>query len=282
MVDMNYKEIHILNLGVGVQSSTVYLMKKHKLDFAIFADTHSEPKAVYGHLGWLKSLGGPWILTGSRGNIEEDLKRGENSRRQRFASIPAFTKKEDGSVGLLRRQCTSEYKITVVEQVIRRQILRLKYRQHIPKDIKVYQYFGISMDEARRAISIKKRFEKIPWAEPVFPLLDPDNNYTRQECLEWLKDRVPHQVQRSACVVCPYHDNKEWLSIKENDPESWDRAVETDRALRIPGNIINRGMKGTLYLHRSCLPLDEIDFEKLAREPQMNLFATECDGLCGN
>ena len=276
------REIHILNLGAGVQSTVVYLMLKDKLDFAIFADTHSEPAAVYEHLNYLRSLGGPWILTGSKGNLEDDLRRGENSTKQRFASIPAFTKNEDGSVGLLRRQCTSEYKITVVDQIIRREILRLKYRQHMPKDIKVYQYFGISMDEIRRSVSIKKRYEKIPWAEPVFPLLDPENNYTRQECLVWLKDRVPHVVPRSACVLCPYHDNKEWLSIKTTDPDSWTRAVEADNSLRIPGNIVNRGMKGTLYLHRSCLPLDEIDFEELARDPQMNLFATECDGLCGN
>jgi hypothetical protein len=50
---------HILNLGAGVQSTTLYLMGcrgEIHVDVAIFADTGDEPKAVYAHLEWLKSL----------------------------------------------------------------------------------------------------------------------------------------------------------------------------------------------------------------------------------
>lgn len=55
-------EFHILNLGAGVQSTTLYLMSMHgqlpRFDIAIFADTGEEPQAVYTHLDWLKQLGG--------------------------------------------------------------------------------------------------------------------------------------------------------------------------------------------------------------------------------
>jgi len=55
--------MRVLNLGAGVQSSTIYLMMVDgdipACDVAIFADTGEEPQAVYDHLGWLKKQGGP-------------------------------------------------------------------------------------------------------------------------------------------------------------------------------------------------------------------------------
>ena len=50
------KEIHILSLGAGVQSTALYLMDLDgdlddiKFDYAIFADPGDEPEAVYKHL----------------------------------------------------------------------------------------------------------------------------------------------------------------------------------------------------------------------------------------
>jgi len=55
-------EYHVLNLGAGVQSTTLYLMSMsgevRPFDVAIFADTGEEPQAVYKHLEWLQSLKG--------------------------------------------------------------------------------------------------------------------------------------------------------------------------------------------------------------------------------
>jgi hypothetical protein len=64
------REIHVLNLGAGVQSTTLYLMfalghMPKPLDYAVFADTGDEPAAVYRHLEWLMSLNGPPILVKS-------------------------------------------------------------------------------------------------------------------------------------------------------------------------------------------------------------------------
>ena len=55
----HYRErpLRVLSLGAGVQSTTVLLMSLAgdlpPLDAAIFADTGSEPDAVYAHLEWL-------------------------------------------------------------------------------------------------------------------------------------------------------------------------------------------------------------------------------------
>ncbi|QDV36878.1 hypothetical protein [Tautonia plasticadhaerens] len=214
---------HILNLGAGVQSTALYLMFVNgefdeQIDYAVFADTHEEPESVYKHLEWLRSLGGPPILIDSAGRLGDDLIHGKNSTGQRFASIPAFTSATPGKTGgMLRRQCTAEYKINVVEKIIRRQVVGLEYRQRMPKGVKVVQYFGLSYDEPRRVAKVKARFVGHPWAEGRFPLFDLE--MSRDDCLAYLKQQaIPHEVPRSACVFCPYRSNAEWRHLRDTDP----------------------------------------------------------------
>jgi len=93
---------------------------------------------------------------------------------------------------------------------------------------------------------------------------------------------VPHEVPRSACVFCPFHSDAEWLRIKQN-PTDWQRAVQIDEALRAK-TVANRDMSQTMYVHRSCQPLVQIQFKPVGPkgELQSNLsFAPECLGVCG-
>lgn len=290
---------NVLNLGAGVQSTAAYLLAEEgriePFDIAIFADTQEEPKAVYEHVRWLQSIGKCAILVRTKSRLGDDLLRGENSAGPRFASIPAFTtaRPEDQrdtplkgcEVSIVKRQCTAEYKIEIIEQTIRRELLGLRFRQHTPKNVLIRQHFGISDEEGYRVKRIKERFREITWAVPVFPLIR--LGWTREECKRFLATRVPHEVPRSACVFCPYRRAKEWLWLKENDPEGWSRAVEVDAGLRKPGVVVNRGLNQKLYLHRSCLPLPMIDFqreaEKERKQHQPNLFnLMDCGGgVCG-
>ena len=284
------KKLNILSLGAGVQSTTLYLMFLRgylipQIDYAIFADTGEEPTPVYRHLEWLKSLNGPRILVRSIGKLGEDLKHGRNSSGQRFASIPAFTTDEPGvPKGMIRRQCTKEYKLDVIEHVIRYEIVGLKPRQWFPRDeIHVRQFIGISHDEAGRAARVRLRFADVPWATPVFPLIE--RQITRAMCQQRLKIYgVPHEVPRSACVFCPYRSNEEWRWLRDNDPAGFQRAIEIDVALRTPGNIVNRNLEQQLYVHRSCVPLTEAVLEKPESERDQTVmgFYQECNGLCGN
>ncbi len=182
--------------------------------------------------------------------------------------------------GQVKRQCTKEYKTSVVEAWIRHELLGLEPGQRIPKGTHVVQYIGISMDEIGRAIRIKKRFESMPWAEVRFPLVEMKK--TRDGCAKWLWEKHRIVAPRSACVHCPYHDDIEWLRVKAV-PEDWALACEVDDALRTAGNIVNRGARQKMYLHRSCIPLRDIDFTKPSRPTvwQRGLFQ-ECEGMCGN
>ena len=80
------REVHVLNLGAGVQSTRLYL--KYSYNAAIFADTGEEPQAVYRHPDWLKSLGHTRILVRSVGSrLGDDLIHGRNSIGGRFTAI---------------------------------------------------------------------------------------------------------------------------------------------------------------------------------------------------
>lgn len=301
--------LRILNLGAGVQSTTVFLMAHEGLidpiDHAIFADTQEEPEAVYQHLAWLRTVPAPVPLlhVATAGKLGDDLMHGINAdgrqkRRPgrdgstRFASIPAYTavhhskrdRRTGCNEGMTRRQCTKEYKVEVVEQIIRRVILGLRPRQRVPRGQRVVQAFGISWDERGRADRISNRFAETHWAQPSFPLIE--KRMTRDDCREFLRTRVPHTVPRSACVFCPFKRASEWLETKAN-PKEWARAVQIDRGIRELEAAEASGLRQSLYLHRSCLPLDEIDFDKEAAKEAAKkatpMFALmDCgEGMCG-
>jgi len=115
------KDVYVLSLGAGVQSSAMlvaYLNSELKPmpDFAVFADTQVEPDEVYQWLAKLKELsaGRIEIIQATRGNLCED-----HLEMKRSASIPFFIKNPDDSQGMAWRQCTSEYKISVIKKAVR-------------------------------------------------------------------------------------------------------------------------------------------------------------------
>ena len=66
-----------------------------------------------------------------------------------------------------------------------------------------------------------------------------------------------------------------------NDPVSFADAVEFDHKIRSTGAGLAVYKEAKQYLHRSCKPLDEVDFRNLEDKGQLNMFNNECEGMCG-
>ena len=294
------KTLHILNLGAGVQSTALYLMSQRQdepesipvFDYAIFADTQEEPDEVYQHLDWLESLGGPPILRRTFGKLGDDLIHGHHEVKRKDTAkyrpgeiikqsfhIPAFTANPDGSGGIVMRKCTAEYKINVINKAIR-DLVGIARGRTFPKDITVYQYFGLSFDEPGRVTRTQAR-ARGGWFNPRFPLFELE--MTRGNCLNYLQKVVPHQTPRSACSFCPYHSNTEWRRIRDTDPKAWARACEVDDALRSPDAACAQDLDGVMYVHASRRPLREapIDTPESRGDQFLFGFAQECEGMCG-
>jgi hypothetical protein len=279
--------LRVLSLGAGVQSSTLALMIEKgeipMVEAAIFADVKGEPSAVYKWLNYLKKeIKSYPIYVVTWRDLKQDILDASRGEYKAFTA-PFFTKNiETGKRGMLMRQCTSDYKIKPVVQKVR-ELLGLKKGEKRKKNTHVEMLMGISKDEA-----IRMKTNRVKYIKNIYPLVD--KNLTRSDCMKWMSENGYPKPPRSACTFCPYHSNEEWLRIKNGDQEEWKAVVELDKAIRSQERFKekNKGsstLKDEIFLHRSCLPIDQVDFEEKKEKKQGDLFEgfkLECEGMCGN
>jgi len=274
MIDKNRKKsLTVISLGAGVQSSAMAIMAAKgdlpEPDCAIFADTGYEPKMVYAYLELLKKILPYPIHIVAKGNIKKDMLDSIDNGT-RFPTAPFFTKNaETGKKGMLRRQCTNDYKIQPIRQKIR-QLSNVAKGKHFPKDKYVEQWIGISTDEIQR---MKPARDKYIYNR--HPLIEA--KMSRQDCLDYLKKNDIPLPEKSACIVCPYHNDAYWHFMKTERPSEFADAVEFDKKIRTG----SRNIRDKLYLHRKCIPLDEVEFNKKETDKQLDMFNNECEGMCG-
>ena len=265
-------DLKVLSLGAGVQSSTLALMMEmgeiEKPDVAIFSDTMSEPKKVMEWLEYLKTQVSFPIHIVSKGNLRQDtLDAAQGIGKYKYVTIHVYTvNAETKKKGLLRRQCTGDYKILPVNAEVRK-CLGLKRYQHIKKGTQVDMYMGISYDEVTRM-----RTNQVKYINNKYPLVD--LKMRRQDCIEWMEKNNYPKPPRSACTFCPYHSDKEWKLVRENKKE-WDDVIALDKAIRHG----TKKPEDEIFLHRSCKPIDEVDFDE--KSDQYNMFENDCQGMCG-
>jgi len=273
MIDKNRsKTLTVISLGAGVQSSTMAIMAAKgdlpPVDCAIFADTGNEPKMVYAYLDLLKKILPYPIHIVSKGNIMQDMLDAKD--KSNFVVAPYFTQnKTTGKKGMVMRQCTNDYKIQEIRKKIR-ELCDVKKGKHFPKDKYVEQWIGISTDEVGR---MKPARDKYIYNR--HPLIEAE--MSREDCLKYLKDNDIPMPEKSACIVCPYHNDAYWHFMKTERPSEFAIAVDFDKKVRT----ITRKEDEEIYVHRSCKPLDEVEFNKKETDKQIDLFNNECEGMCG-
>lgn len=281
-----------LSLGAGVQSTTLLLLAVEgvlpKPDVAIFADTGWEPAAVYAHLDRLAVVAagaGIELIRVSRGNLRDDA----TDPAHRFASVPYFTLAPEGVTrdpiyddadpdnvvivgygserplsrtereGIGRRQCTAEYKLAPITRKVRELLGAAPPRfRRVPAGRVCEQWIGFSTDEIHR-VSDK---QQVCYLTSRYPLLELD--MSRKDCQRWLTARGWGQTPKSACIGCPFHGNRAWRDLRDNHPDEWVDAVEFDAAIR-RGGARGDALRGTAYLHRSRVPLDQAPIDHVTR-----------------
>lgn len=266
----------LISLGAGVQSSTMAMMAAYgeitpMPDAAIFADTGAEPRHVYEAVRWLEDLlpFPVYRVKAKAGSLRENVLGGD----KRAALAPFFTTSGGQGAGMLRRQCTREYKIAPIIQKVR-ELVGLSYRQRAPKGtILAEQWIGISWDEMQRMKDPKEKYIRHRW--PLIEL-----RMTRADCKAWMKDHNLPEPKRSACTFCPYHDNATWQEMMTDDPESFEDACKVDEGIR---DRFSRTATEKVYVHRSMIPLRDlakVNFNVPQHYGQIS-FLDECDGMCG-
>jgi hypothetical protein len=268
-------DLIVKSTGAGVQSTAIALLIEDgtlpKPDAAIFADTGWEPAAVYEQVDRLAELYArleiPFYRV-SKGHLRRDAVDPEH----RYASIPYFVRNPDGSEGMGRRQCTSEYKLAPITRKVR-ELLGAKAPdfRRVPKSRLAEQWVGFSTDEVIRA-NRRKDSQGVSYLTTRYPLLE--LGMSRDDCERLLAERGWGNTVKSACIGCPYHGNAQWRDLRDNHPDEWADAVEFDAAIRKGGS---RGLplNGEAFLHRSRVPLDQAPIDRLTRAEMAAAFEAD-------
>jgi 3'-phosphoadenosine 5'-phosphosulfate sulfotransferase (PAPS reductase)/FAD synthetase len=284
------RDLCALSLGAGVQSTALLLLGAEGLitkpDFAVFADTGWEPPAVYEHLDRLERevaqpAGIDIARVHSTGGTGQGIRADAVSPNTRFFRIPVFMRFTEEAENydprarpmILRRSCTQTYKLEPIHREYRRRlgatITSTGRVLSAPKDgTKVIQQIGISTDEFQRA-----RDSRVDYIVNTYPLLD--LNWSRDDCMEYLTDRGWGSTQKSACIGCPFHSAAEWRRLRDEDPESWQDAVELDRAIRNgppKERVDGTRWPANFYLHSSGVPLEEARIDPRPKDEQASIF----------
>src|SRR3990172_5184915 len=214
----------IISLGVGIQSSALYFMSSlgelDIVDYAIFSDTGGEKTKTLQYYefitNWLMENNGIPLHKANYKNMKEDLLNKQNSRGKLFSSIPAFTIM-NGKKGMLRRQCTGEYKIAQVNMKMR-ELLNLPGKKRFPiTEI----WMGITLDENHRMCIPQER-----WKINVYPFcgykiyyggkiekLDGNFVKTRNDIYNWYYNHHLPIPEKSSCIFCPFQADVNWLRL---------------------------------------------------------------------
>lgn len=271
--------LRLLSLGAGVQSTVLALMAAERtlpdLDAAVFADTGWEPRRVYDHLDRLEQVlaaAGVPLYRVSNGNLRADA----IDPAHRYASVPYFVRNPDGSEGMGRRQCTSEYKLAPIGRKVRELLgASAPDFRRVPKGRVAEQWIGFSTDEIHR-VSDK---DGVSYVRKRYPLLE--LGMDRKACERWLRAHGWAGVAKSACIGCPYHGNKQWRDLRDNHPDEWADAVAFDEEIR-KGGARGLPLNGEAFLHRSRLPLAIAPIDQTTRAEraawQMDLFELAEEG----
>lgn len=255
----------VWSCGGGTQSAAIaaliVLGELPKPDVAAIADTGREASETWRYYEstlrpQLASVGVdlvrlPHSFDGSGWNTV-DLWGGSDGKT---ALIPAYTTHgaKSGVLPQTAKFCSNEWKSRVVERY---------YRSLCLPGGQIW--IGFSTDETHR---MRSNDPAAKWNH-TYPLTD--RRMSRGDCVALVTRRMGWpRPPRSSCWMCPYRTNVEWRHLKETDPADFAEAVAIDRELR--------SVDPTLYLHRSGIPLETVDFG----ESQLDMLGDQCaSGMC--
>ena len=238
-------ELRVLSLGWGVQSWTLAAMaavgELEPVDYAIHADTGWEQSGTYTHAArWT-----PWLVERGVNVVTVKAQRNDVVRADWGSGaimIPAYSlDRASGDRGQIKRQCTHDWKIMPIRAFIRQE-LQSRGLTKTPGRVESIQ--GISLDEFHRM-----RDSDVKYIVNRYPLVD--RRMTRANCVTWLHAHDLPVPAKSACIFCPFTNNRGWRHLKQAGGYDWETAKEVD------ANIRDRRSKCTLYIHPARKPLAE-------------------------
>lgn len=262
---MNTKPVEIFSHGGGTQSAAITALivqgRLPRPDYVCIVDTERERGATWAYLD---SVIRPALQ--SVGLEVHRIRKSEwravpphgldyMSHNGNTLLLPAFTNAVDGRVGKLDGFCSDKWKVRVRQRYVR-EVLGIPTNQQ-------KNWIGFSLDEARRAARMMAG-EEYKAGLIRFPLIQ-DVPLLRKQAIQVVEDMGWPTPPRSACWNCPNQGDAEWRDLRANAPEEFAAACALEKEVQAHDPFA--------WLHKSCVPLGEVDFN----EPQ-----DEADRACSS
>jgi len=241
---------HVLGISGGKDSAALAIYIKdqypeiHKKVEYFFTDTGAELKEIYDFLDKLEAHLGKEIIRLSSG---KDFDYWLTMHNEYLPSAQ-------------QRWCTRQMKIKPFEEFVGEDL--------------VVSYIGIRADENREGYISKKDTIKA-----VFPFIE--DGLVRDDIFQILEDSVgiPEYYKwrsRSGCYFCFFQRQDEWLGLKRNHPELFEKAREFEQRVRTKydwkdGEI---PISGHGYTWSSQGTIDELVAKAEKREKELGIIAT--------
>lgn len=251
--------MRVFSFGGGVQSTAALVLAAQgelAIDAFLFANV-GEDSENPRTLDYVRDVSGPYAarhglalheLRQMRRDGEEETIYGRiTGPRKRGNVIPAYA-----AGGPMQRQCTHDFKITVVRRWIREHGATPKHPAAL--------LLGISFDEWHRM-----RTGGDPrYITREYPLID--RRISRQDCLNIIARAGLPEPPKSSCYFCPFHNLRNWREIRDTQPEQFAKAIELEK-------IMTARQGRPIYLTSKKVPLAKAVGEAI----QPGLFD---DGVC--
>lgn len=248
-------QVRVFSYGGGVQSNAVLALQAlGKLtvpyDVFVFANVGADSENP-DTLEYVESVAKPFAERHGIKFLEIHKTRRDGTQEtladrifadNRTVPIPAYM--SGGAPG--NRSCTTDFKIRVIDRWIKQS----KFTHAVIG-------LGISIDEFQRMrgeewhdMNGKKKLGFMKRRE--HPLIDLRMN--RKDCKALILDAGLPVPPKSSCFFCPFRKRSEWVELKRDQPELFEKAVAIEQAINDKRNSMG---KDRLYLHPSLRPLAE-------------------------
>jgi len=208
--------MNIVAYGAGTDSTAVLcgwaekkMQDSNPIELILFADTGGERPHTYEYLAvmsnWLRRNGFPDITVVKKGGKQETLE--ENCLR--MSMLP--------SLAYGRKGCSHKYKIEPQEKFCRNYP---PTKALLKSGGKINKLIGYEWAEKRRWAKAKLEDDHYTYQ---FPLVEWE--WSRPECLEAIQRAGLPLPRKSACFFCPASKKPEIISLKEDYPDLFQRAL---------------------------------------------------------
>jgi hypothetical protein len=263
--------------GSGVQSTAMMVLQANgeiePFDCFIFANTGNDSEnsatIAYTHnilIPYAKQHGIRFEVVQKQFSGQPDTLYQLMYRTARSVPLPMYRSK--GSPGL--HSCSVTFKIEQIDKWIKKQGW-----------LEVEVGIGISIDEFTRmkseAWKTKDYGAKLGFRKKLYhPLIH--KRISRNDCHSIIEKSGLPQPPKSACWFCPMSKPPEWLRMKQNNPDLFNRAVALEKHLNNKRGVFSPS-SDYVFLHRYLSPLD-LAVADQATLPGFESTAELCDGYC--